>query len=100
MHFWGGFPFPPSAPLYFKLTKQIKLVILNFAFVYKSSIVFVQLVLNVRLLDYSILLKARHDELIEELITLHSYEAFIRLMAIMRSQLKNEREFFSPPPGE
>ena len=36
----------------------------------------------VRLLDYPILLKARHDELIHKSITLHNYELIRRLMAI------------------
>ena len=33
---------------------------------------------NVRLLDYSILLKAKQDELIHELITLHNHEFTIQ----------------------
>ena len=50
----------------------------------------------VRLLDYSILLKARHDELIHESITLRNHELILRKTLIMRSQLKNERGHFFP----
>ena len=46
---------------------------------------------------YSILLKASHDELVHELVTLHNHKLIPRLMTIMRSQLKNERgNFFLP----
>ena len=47
-------------------------------------------------LDHSILLKARHDELIHESITLQNYEFTPRLMAIMRSWLKNDIGILSP----
>ena len=47
---------------------------------------------------YSMLLKAEHDELIHPLITLHNHESILRLMAIMRSQLKNEEEIFCSSP--
>ena len=53
----------------------------------------------IRLSDYSILLKARHDELIDKSISLHNYEFNLRLTSILRWQLKNERKFFSPSPG-
>ena len=43
--------------------------------IWVNWIFFVQL-LNVWLLDYSILLRARHDELIHESITLHNHEIF------------------------
>ena len=46
----------------------------------------------VRLLDHSILLRARHCEL----IPLHNHELILSLMAIVRSWLKNKRgTFFS-----
>ena len=47
---------------------------------------------HVRLLDYSILLKARHNELIHEFIILHNHELIPRYYkAIMRFQLNNNR---------
>ena len=49
------------------------------------------------LLDHSITLKAWCDVLIHDEITLHNHELVPRLMAIMRSWLKNEvGKFFSP----
>ena len=47
---------------------------------------------HIRLLDYSILLKARHNELIHELIILHNHELIPRsYKAIIRFQLNNKR---------
>ena len=59
---------------------------------------FIQLVF-VQLLDYSFLLNARHDELIHESITLDNHNLILRLTEIMRSQLKNLRNIFSPTSG-
>ena len=42
------------------------------------------------LLDYSISLKARQEELIHEKIILSNHELIQRLMTIMRLQLKND----------
>ena len=47
-----------------------------------SLLFFVQLVLYDQLLDYSILLKARHDDLIHQLITLHNYALMLQYIAI------------------
>ena len=61
---------------------------------------------TVLLLDYSMLLKARHDELVHEWITLNKHELIQRLKSIMRLWFKNKKgKFFSPsrselrPPG-
>ena len=58
------------------------------------SVIFLFNCLYVWLLDYSISLEARHDELIHELITLDNHELIQRLMEIMRSQLKTKEEIF------
>ena len=52
----------------------------------------------VQLLDYSNLLKARHDELFHESITLHNYELTARLAAIMTQKVtqKQKRNFILP----
>ena len=56
-------------------------------------IIFLFNYLFVQLLDYSILLKARYDELIYESIILHNHG----LIHIMSSELNKERgNFFSP----
>ena len=66
-----------------------------FQIVSDSCIFFVQLVLC------PVLLKARHNELIHESITLHNYELALTSKAIMRSQLENERsKFFSPTESQ
>ena len=61
--------------------------------------IFAQLFFYVWLLDHSILLKARHDELNHEFITLHNHELILRLTAISRSQLKSKREKLFLPTG-
>ena len=43
--------------------------------------------------------KARHDELIHELITLQKHRLILMYKAIMRSQLNSKQGFFFNPTG-
>ena len=62
----------------------------------KTASFFVKLVLCPAL-DYAILLKARHAELIHNSINLNNHTLILWQTVIMRSKLKNERGiFFSP----
>ena len=54
---------------------------------------------NVRLLDYSILLKARHDESIYESITLHNHKLILSRRQSWDYNSKMKEKIISPPQG-